>query len=313
MTTRDGTGPGTLYVVATPIGNLGDLSARASAVLREAGVIAAESPRNARPLLSQLGVTTRPVAYNDRNKARSQGRLLAALRAGKSVALISDAGTPGVSDPGQDLVAAAVAAGARVVPVPGASAATALLSVAGVRTRTVRLLGFLPRKRGDRRALLASLGEAGEPGLAFESPRRVGATLSDVAAVLPDASLVVGRELTKLHEEIWRGGPADAIAHFGSPDGQAPRGEFTLLIVPAAGAGGRWSEEAVRSALRSERAAGPGPAGGVGGRGGPVGLGAVGGVRAVGGVGGRGADAGFGGICGQGTATGPPDSRIKRP
>ena len=256
MTTRDGTDPGTLYVVATPIGNLGDLSARASAVLREAGVIAAESPRNARPLLSQLGVTTRPVAYNDRNKARSQGRLLAALRAGRSVALISDAGTPGVSDPGQDLVAAAVAAGARVVPVPGASAATALLSVAGVRTRTVRLLGFLPRKRGERRALLASLAEAGEPGLAFESPRRVAASLSDVAAVLPDASLVVGRELTKLHEEIWRGGPADAVAHFASPDGEAPRGEFTLLIVPAAGAGGRWSEAAVRSALRSEQSAG---------------------------------------------------------
>ena len=100
MTTRDGTGPGTLYVVATPIGNLGDLSARASAVLREAGVIAAESPRNARPLLAQLGVTTRPVAYNDRNKARSQGRLLAALRAGRSVALISDAGTPGRVGPG---------------------------------------------------------------------------------------------------------------------------------------------------------------------------------------------------------------------
>ena len=255
MTTRDGTGPGTLYVVATPIGNLGDLSARASAVLREAGVIAAESPRNARPLLSQLGVTTRPVAYNDRNKARSQGRLLTALRAGRSVALISDAGTPGVSDPGQDLVAAAVAAGATVVPVPGASAATALLSVAGVRTRTVRLLGFLPRKRGERRALLASLGEGGEPGLAFESRRRVAASLSDVAAVLPDASLVVGRELTKLHEEIWRGGPADAVAHFAT-GGEAPRGEFTLLIVPAAGAGSRWSEAAVRSALRSERAAG---------------------------------------------------------
>ena len=256
VTTRDGTGPGTLYVVATPIGNLGDLSARAAAVLREAGVIAAESPRNARPLLAQLGVATRPVAYNDRNKARSQGRLLAALRAGRSVALISDAGTPGVSDPGQDLVAAAVAAGARVVPVPGASAATALLSVAGVRTRTVRLLGFLPRKRGERRALLASLGEAAEPGLAFESPRRVAASLSDVAAVLPDASLVVGRELTKLHEEIWRGGPADAVAHFASPDGEAPRGEFTLLIVPAAGAGARWSEAAVRSALRAERTAG---------------------------------------------------------
>ncbi len=253
----DGAATGTLYVVGTPIGNLADLSARAASVLRAADVIAAESPRNARPLLAHLGLTARPVAYNDRNKARSAGRLLAALRAGRSVALISDAGTPGLSDPGQDLVAAAVAAGAPVVPVPGPSAATALLSVAGLRTRTVRLLGFLPRRRGDRRALLASLGEAGEPGLAFESPRRVGAALSDVAAVLPEASLVIGRELTKLHEEIWRGGPAEAVARFG-PDEEAPRGEFTLLIVPPAGAASRWTEAGVRSALQAERSAGRG-------------------------------------------------------
>ncbi len=253
----DGPAIGTLYVVGTPIGNLADLGARAASVLRAADVIAAESPRNARPLLAHLGLTTRPVAYNDRNKARSAGRLLAALRAGRSVALISDAGTPGLSDPGQDLVAAAVAAGAPVVPIPGPSAATALLSVAGVRTRTVRLLGFLPRRRGERRTLLASLGESGEPGLAFESPRRVGAALSDLAAVLPDASLVVGRELTKLHEEIWRGSPAEAVAHFAA-DGQLPRGEFTLLVVPPAGATSRWSEADVRSALRAEQSAGRG-------------------------------------------------------
>ena len=254
----DGPAIGTLYVVGTPIGNLADLSARAASVLRAADVIAAESPRNARPLLAHLGLATRPVAYNDRNKARSAGRLLAALRAGRSVALISDAGTPGLSDPGQDLVAAAVAAGATVVPIPGPSAATALLSVAGVRTRTVRLLGFLPRRRGERRALLAALGESGEPGLAFESPRRVGAALSDVAASLPEASLVVGRELTKLHEEIWRGSPAEAVAHFASSDGETPRGEFTLLIVPPAGATSRWSEADVRSALQAERSAGRG-------------------------------------------------------
>ena len=254
----DGAATGTLYVVGTPIGNLADLSARAASVLREADVIAAESPRNARPLLAHLGLTTRPAAYNDRNKARSQGRLLAALRAGKSVALISDAGTPGLSDPGQDLVAAAAAAGAPVVPVPGPSAATALLSVAGVRTRTVRLLGFLPRKRGERRELLASLGEAGEPGLAFESPRRVGDALADVVAVLPGASLVVGREMTKLHEEIWRGSPAEAVTHFAPPGGEAPRGEFTLLIVPPTGAASRWTEADVRSALRTERSAGRG-------------------------------------------------------
>ena len=246
---------GTLYVVATPIGNLSDLSTRAAQVLREVDLIAAENTRHARPLLQHLNVRTRCVPYNDRNKGRTQASLVAALSGGKSVALISDAGTPGVSDPGQDLVAAAVEAGATVVPVPGASAATALLSVAGVRTRTVRLLGFLPRKRGERRALLASVGTSGEPALAFESPHRVGESLADIAAVLPGASLVVGRELTKLHEEIWRGSAAAAVAHFtSSPRG--PRGEFTLLIVPGEGDRAVWDDARVRAALAEERVAG---------------------------------------------------------
>ena len=247
---------GTLYVVATPIGNLADLSERAGQVLRGADLIAAESPRKARPFLTGLGARARCVAYNDRNKARSEARILETLSAGGAVALISDAGTPGVSDPGQDLVAAAVALGARVVPVPGPSAATALISVAGVRTRTVRLLGFLPRKGGERRALLASIGAGGEPALVFESPHRVGASLSDVAAVLPGASLVVGRELTKLHEEIWRGSPAEAVAHFASSSGKGPRGEFTLLVVPGEESAGEWDEAAVRAALAAERAGG---------------------------------------------------------
>ncbi|PZC42895.1 MAG: 16S rRNA (cytidine1402-2'-O)-methyltransferase [Chloroflexi bacterium] len=252
---------GTLYVVATPIGNLADLSERAAAVLRSVDLIAAESPDHARPLLAHVGVRTRCVAYNDRNKGRSQGPLVAALGEGKTVALISDAGTPGVSDPGQDLVAAAVEAGAGVVPIPGASAATALISVAGVRTRTVRLLGFLPRKAGERRSLLETIGASGEPALAFESPHRVARSLADVAAVLPGASLVVGRELTKRHEEIWRGSAAAAVAHFapasdGDSVGQGPRGEFTLLIVPGEALDGGWDEAAVREALGEERAAG---------------------------------------------------------
>ena len=263
--------PGTLYVVATPIGNLADLSERAAQVLRTVDLIAAENTRNAQPLLRHLDVRTRCVPYNDRNKGRTQASLVAALQAGKTVALISDAGTPGVSDPGQDLVAAAVEAGAEVVPVPGPSAATALLSVAGVRTRTARLLGFLPRKRGERRSLLTAVGRDGEPALAFESPHRVLESLADITAVLPGSWLVVGRELTKLHEEIWRGSPEEALAHFtpasdrGASDGGASgsgapargtRGEFTLLIVPAQDSGEVWDEARVRAALAEERAAG---------------------------------------------------------
>ncbi len=244
---------GTLYVVATPIGNLEDLSRRAARVLAESDLIAAENTRTAAKLLRHLGLRIPCVAYNDRNKARTTGRLLSALAEGASISLIADAGTPGISDPGQELVAAAVAAGAVVAPVPGASAVTALLSVAGVRTRTARLLGFLPRKAGERRRLLAEVGAGREPALAFESPHRLRATLRDCAAVLPDAHLVVGRELTKLHEEIWRGSAAGALAHF-----QEPRGEFAFLIVPAAAPPPSWPDDAVRAALVAERAAGRG-------------------------------------------------------
>ena len=248
--------PGTLYVVATPIGNLEDLSARAARVLGEVDLIAAENTGTARRLLRRLGLRTRCLPYNDRNKGRSTGAIVAALSAGQSVALVSDAGTPGLSDPGQDLVAAAAAAGATVSPLPGASAAMALLSVAGVRTRTVRLLGFLPRRAGERRALLASLGAGGEPALAFESPHRLGASLATLTEVLPEARLVVGRELTKLHEEIWRGIPAEAVAHFASSSGRGPRGEFTLLIVPGEPMHDVWDETAVRAALAAERSGG---------------------------------------------------------
>ena len=243
--------PGTLYVVATPIGNLEDLTYRAARILAEADLVAAENRRVAARLLQHLDLHPSVVPYNDRNKTRSTGRILSALARDERVALISDAGTPGISDPGQDLVAAAIAAGATVVPIPGPSAVSALLSVAGLRTRSVRIVGFLPRKRGDRRRLLASLANGGEPALAFESPRRLQATLSDCADVLPDASLVIGRELTKLHEEIWRGSAAAALAHFSQP-----RGEFSLLIAPAATEPQAWSDDQVREALSEHQALG---------------------------------------------------------
>jgi 16S rRNA (cytidine1402-2'-O)-methyltransferase len=242
---------GTLFVVATPIGNLDDLTLRAARVLGEVDLIAVENTQTASKLLRHLQISTTTSPYNDRNKARATGRIIAALRAGEDVALTTDAGTPGLSDPGQDLVRDAIAIGARVVPVPGASAAAALLSVAGVRTRTAHFIGFLPRKAGERQRLLASIAERGEPAVAFESPRRIVASLTAIATVMPTAHLVIGREMTKLHEEIWRGAPADAVAHFHNP-----RGEFSLLIVPRQPQPETWSDDAVRTALRRERDAG---------------------------------------------------------
>lgn len=242
---------GSLFVVATPIGNLDDLTLRAARVLGEVDLIAAENTKTASKLLRHLQVSTTTLPYNDRNKARATGRIIAALKADQDVALTTDAGTPGLSDPGQDLVRDAVAAGATVVPVPGASAVTALLSVAGVRTRTAHFIGFLPRKAGERQRRLESIAEHGEPALAFESPRRIMSSLAAIATVMPDAHLVVGREMTKLHEEIWRGAPADAVAHF-----ENPRGEFALLIVPPEPQPERWSDDAVRAALRLEQEAG---------------------------------------------------------
>ena len=242
--------PGTLYVVATPIGNLEDLSIRAARVLADVELVAAENTRVAAKLLRHLELDPRRIPYNDRNKRRQTAPILRALEEGRDVALISDAGTPGISDPGADLVHEAVAAGVAVVPIPGASAVTALLSVAGLGSAEVRLLGFLPRRRVERRRLLSEIAERGVPALAFESPHRIVESLEDIEAALPDAALVIGRELTKLHEQVWRGNPTEARRAFGKP-----RGEFCLVIAP----GSRdtsWTDDRVREELAAARAAG---------------------------------------------------------
>ena len=242
---------GTLYVVATPIGNLEDLSARAARILASVELIAAENTRSAAKLLKDVAPRTRCMPYNDRNKARTTAGLLAHLAGGQSLALITDAGAPSISDPGQDLVEAAVAAGVTVVPIPGPSAVTTLLSVAGHWGRQVSLHGFAPRRSGERRHLFTKTGERGEAALLFESPHRLRAMLADLAHTLPQARLVVGRELTKLHEEIWRGSPAEAVAHF-----DAPRGEFVLLVIPPPATPRMWTDAEIREALRGRRAAG---------------------------------------------------------
>jgi 16S rRNA (cytidine1402-2'-O)-methyltransferase len=215
---------GTLYVVATPIGNLEDITLRALRVLREVSLVAAEDTRVARKLLDRYGITTRLMSFNDHNKSIRIPTLLDGLNAG-DIALVSDAGTPAISDPGADLVAAARAAGHRVSPVPGASAVISSLSASGLRSRTFRFVGFLPRQAGPLRRFFEALAGEPETVVAFESPARIGRSLRLLAEVLPERRLAVCRELTKVHEEVFAGTAAEAARRF-----VEGRGEFVLVI-----------------------------------------------------------------------------------
>ncbi len=214
----------TLYLVATPIGNLEDITLRALRLLGQVSLIAAEDTRTTRKLLNHYGIKARLTSYHEHNKGAKTPLILDALQRG-DVALVSEAGMPAVSDPGYDLVAAAVAAGVPVVPVPGPSAVVAALAVSGLPTRQFTYVGFLPRRRGERRRLLSALAGRTQTIVALESPHRLSATLADLLAVLGDRRIAVCRELTKLHEEVFRGRISEASAHF-----QEPRGEFTLVV-----------------------------------------------------------------------------------
>jgi 16S rRNA (cytidine1402-2'-O)-methyltransferase len=217
----------TLYLVATPIGNLEDVTLRALRVLREVDLIAAEDTRTTRKLLSHYDIHTPLTSYNDRNKRAKTPYILEQLGRG-DVALVSEAGTPTISDPGQELVAAAYALRARVVPVPGPSVVTAALAAAGLPSRTFTYLGFLPRQPGSRRRLLRSVVERPETLVAFEAPHRLRASLADMREELGDRPIAVCRELTKLYEEVFRGSISEALERFAEP-----RGEFTLVVVGA--------------------------------------------------------------------------------
>lgn len=253
----------TLYLVATPIGNLEDISQRALRVLRAVALIAAEDTRVTRQLLSHYAISTPLSTYTDaydRQKTSRQGRVLDELAAGRDVALVSDAGTPGLSDPGYELVQAVMAAGHAVQAIPGPSAVTSALAASGLPADRFLFVGFLPRKAGERRSFLAELAE--EPGavVAFEAPHRLVAALADVQAVLGDRQIAVARELTKRYEQIWRGSVSGALAHFTA---NPPRGEITLVI---AGAGRRrddqrWPEAQVRVAIEMLAAEGVAPSG----------------------------------------------------
>ncbi|MPZ22888.1 MAG: 16S rRNA (cytidine(1402)-2'-O)-methyltransferase [Dehalococcoidia bacterium] len=217
---------GTLYVVATPIGNPLDITLRALSVLASVALIASEDTRTTRRLLAHHGVQPRRlVSYTDHNKTARIPRLLATLGDGDDVALVSEAGVPVISDPGYDLVAAAAAAGHQVTPVPGASAVMAAIAASGLPARRFLFLGFLSRKAGERRTALRSAAAIEGAIVIFESPRRVKATLRDVLEVLGDRRMVAARELTKVHEEFLRGNVSQVLAAL-----DQPLGEFTLVI-----------------------------------------------------------------------------------
>lgn len=221
---------GTLSIVATPIGNLEDMTFRAVRTLKEVDLIAAEDTRHSRKLLAHFGITTRLTSYYDHNQALKGEQIIAALLQGKQVALISDAGTPCISDPGYQLVRDALAAGIRVVPIPGACAAVAALAMAGLPTDSFTFAGFPPNKEGKRRGFLASLASARGTVVLYEAPHRVAATLADIAAVLGERQVVVARELTKLYEEALHG-TAGQVREL-VQDGRE-RGEVVILIAPA--------------------------------------------------------------------------------
>lgn len=214
----------TLYIVSTPIGNLEDITIRGLRVLREVGLIAAEDTRVTRKLLSHYDIHTRLTSFNEHNQSSRVPELLSALRE-MDVALVSDAGTPGVNDPGKALVQSVSDANIPVVVIPGASAVTAAVAISGLVDESFLYLGFLPRNKGARRKLFESLKLDSRPIVAFESPRRLIQSLGDMLEILGDRRIALCREMTKLHEEVFRGTVSEALAHF-----EQPRGEFTLVI-----------------------------------------------------------------------------------
>jgi 16S rRNA (cytidine1402-2'-O)-methyltransferase len=220
-----------LYLVATPIGNLRDISIRALETLAAADLIACEDTRTTRVLLDRYGIRTKTVSYHTHNEASSGVRLLEDLASGKTVALVSDAGTPLVSDPGERIAASARAAGFRVIPIPGASAVLAALSIAGLPSERFLFEGFLPAKQGQRRSRLASLASLDVTLLFYEAPHRISETIADMASVFGEARVAaVCRELTKTFEECVQGPLGDLVLRF--PEGGTVKGEIVIVVAP---------------------------------------------------------------------------------
>jgi 16S rRNA (cytidine1402-2'-O)-methyltransferase len=236
----------TLYLVATPIGNLEDISARALRILREVRLIAAEDTRQTAKLLQRYDIHTRSLSYYEHNKLVRLEQVLEVLQEG-DVALVSDAGTPALNDPGYELVRAALAAGHEVSPIPGACAPIAALVASGLPTDSFLYLGYLPRKAVERQRLLTQVSSLPYTLIFLEAPHRLLASLQDLQAELGDRQIAVGRELTKLYEEIFRGSLSEACEHFTK---HTPRGEFTLVLAGNSTQTERWTEERLNAELQ---------------------------------------------------------------
>lgn len=218
---------GILYVVSTPIGNLEDITLRALRILKEVDLIAAEDTRRTRQLLTHYGIHKPLISYHEHNQRMREDTLLEKLREGKQVALVTDAGTPGISDPGQPLIRKAACEGIPLVPIPGPSAAIAALSISGLPTESFLFYGFLPAKASARKKFLEALKKRLETLIFYESPRRLGAFLRDALEILGNRQVVVTREITKVFEETLRGTIGDVLEKIG---GEEVRGEITVIL-----------------------------------------------------------------------------------
>jgi 16S rRNA (cytidine1402-2'-O)-methyltransferase len=243
---------GTLYLVATPIGNLGDISSRALETLKQVSFIVCEDTRHSRGLLGHFGIAGELLSLPAFAEGQRAGRILERLEAGEDCALITDAGSPAISDPGERLVAEALERGVKVVPVPGPAALVAALSASGLPTGRFHFLGFLPRKGPERHAMLEEVAPLSATLVLYESPRRLGETLVDLQEALGERRACVARELTKLHEEFVRGLLSELAARYAQEE---PRGEVVVLVEGRTGER-RWSEEELLRALESGLARG---------------------------------------------------------
>lgn len=237
---------GALYIVATPIGNLEDITLRALRVLKEVDLIAAEDTRHTQKLLTHYGITARLTSFHEHNEKTKSPSLVEQLQQGKRVALVSDAGTPAISDPGFRLVREAAAAGIRVVPIPGPSALAAVLSACGLPTDRVAFEGFLPAKKGERRRRLESLRDDPRTLVFYEAPHRLRSCLEDLFEILGDREVVLAREMSKIYEEFLRGRLSDVKKQAGE---RVARGEIALVV---RGPEPRPKEDRDREELRAE-------------------------------------------------------------
>lgn len=240
--------PKTLYIVATPIGNLEDMTFRAVRILQQVDWIAAEDTRHTGKLLQAYDIQTPQLSYHDHNRRSRGPELIEKLTQGAAIALVSDAGVPGISDPGYELVQACWAADLRVVPIPGVSAVTTALSAAGIDPERFVFEGFLPAKAKQRQAAIAHLRQEPRTLVFYESPHRLQSMLSDLVDGLGgQRPVVLARELTKLHEEFWRGSLAEAVVHY---DAHRPQGEFTVIVAGAIQEKLIWSDSALQAELQ---------------------------------------------------------------